>query len=176
MTSRWVIAMLLLGSIAHADPAWKKTKVPEVGMSFMMPGEPTAKVNEIDTLAGNIKAHVYTLLAIKIGPDPVDSVLAFSAFVLPPDGDKRTPQQILEDALAGQLRNTNSTLDKRVAFTFKGYPGLEAYSHSAKGKFRTRMREFIIGRKLFIVQASAAEGAELPAATQGFFDSLEILK
>jgi hypothetical protein len=179
--SRWlVIAVLLLGSNVHADPAWKKTTVPEVGISFMMPGEPTAKVNEIDTPAGKIKARVYTLLAIKIttSPDLVDSALAFHAYVLPtaPDGDKRTPQQILDDSLAGQLQNSNSTLDRRVALTFKGNPGLEAYSHSAKDHMHTRLREFIIGRKLFMVLAVAGEGSELPASTQRFFDSVEFLK
>jgi len=168
-----MIAVLAGGAVAAAaeDGNWKEYVYPGDDFAISAPAEPSLEKRTIHAAGGDSEAHVYAMPAGKNG--------AFMIVVNSrSDSDRRTDQEVLDEARVGVLREANAMVLVQSNVSLGRYRGaqleLESTEPGGKNK-RVSDRFFVVGRKLYQLMALATPGYALPPDTERWLDSFRLV-
>lgn len=171
-----VITLLTLGLSAPAQD-WKSFSYPPDGFVISMPSQPEFSKRDVPTDQGSFELRTYMVdmsaVAVMVGVCDYGSAVA-----------GRDPQDVLQGAEDGALKNSNSHLVRHQKITLGVYPGLEfeadsnpdpskpADSQSPTTHFFARI--YLVGSTLY--QTLAVYPVETPySGTQRFLDSFQLI-
>ena len=162
------LTALLCTAFAYESNGWKEYAYPQDGFSISAPITPKIEREKAQAaVGGNVELHYYGIaLADNSG------FMVVVSPVLP--NDPRSPQQILADAKQGAVDSVSGKLISESPVSFANNPGIQIEFET--GDHHSRNRYYVVGRKLYQLAALAPQGKPIPADTDRFFGSFQLLK
>ncbi len=164
------LSALLCTALAAAfqGNGWKEYAYPQDGFSVSAPVTPKMEREKAQSAAGgNVELHYY---GITLAGD--SGFMVVVSPVLP--NDQRSPQQILAEAKTGAVESVNGKLISETAVSLGGNPGIQIEFEA--GDHHSRNRYYVVGKKLYQLAALAPQGKPIPADTDKFFGSFQLVK
>ncbi len=163
----------LLAPAAAQDSAWSDYIYSGDEFAISAPVAPKLEQQKLRIAGNRADAHIYTM--------PAGGSGAFMVFVTPRDAsDRRSDQQVLDEARIGALRAANAIVLVQSNITLGPYRGsqidLQTQNGEASGKNkRIRDRFYVVGRRLYQLMAIAPAGEPLPVGTGRWLDSFRLI-
>jgi hypothetical protein len=168
-----IIVVAAIGSvlIAHYEELlprhWQTYMAPDGTFSLDLPGKPTIETNQAPLESGG----TITLHSINVA---VGSSAYTCTYVELENASQKSPDQVLESARDGSLRNVQGTLITQNQLTVQGFPGLQFQAH-ARGNSLMDSRMVLAGNRLYMIMAVAADGQNAqPKTVERMFDSFKV--
>jgi hypothetical protein len=147
---------------------WKEYAYPQDGFSVSAPATPKMEREKTQSAAGgNVELHYY---GITLAGD--SGFMVVVSPVLP--NDQRSPQQVLADAKKGAVDSVNGKLISETSVSLGSNPGIQIEFEA--GDHHSRNRYYVVGKKLYQLAALAPQGKPIPADTDRFFGSFQLVK
>jgi hypothetical protein len=168
-----IVGVVVFLFIAHYDEwlprHWETYVSPDGAFSIELPGKAILETSQAP-LEGGGTMFFYTVSVAPSGSS------AFSlAYVENKNVAEKSPDQALESARDGSLRNIQGTLITQNRITVQGFPGLEMQAH-ARGNSFLDSRLLVVGDRLYIIMVVAgSEQDREPKTVQRIFDSFKLI-
>jgi len=151
---------------AAAQPAqWSDYSYAKEGFAVSAPKEPTFSTKTVQTAAGPVEMHFYS---VEVG----NGMLMVITSRLHPK-DKRTAQQVIAESKQGAAAALHGKLTAQKAITLGKYPGTEF--EIAAERTHQRDRVYVANRKIYQVMVIAPIDRPLPVEADQFHKSFHIL-
>lgn len=126
------VLFVALAQVAFADQ-WEKTISQEGNFSVMLPGVSEYRAQNVETEIGKITIHMFLVEADK---GNTAFMLMYSDY---PEAlfDKKSVDQVLDDAAAGAVRNVKGKLQSKSNITYQKLPGRDLTATTSSGSRMT---------------------------------------
>ena len=159
---------LLLACSPPLPEGWIVVAPDETGFRVAMPRMPESRTQSVETPAGTIVMHVYTLdegyrsMSVAYGDYPGGLIEA------------NGPDPILDGARDGAVANLRGTLVSHDRIRSGFHQGRDVAIASPDGELLYRMRFFLIDRRLYQIIAVAKPEEAQGGEVQAFLDSFVV--
>jgi hypothetical protein len=167
-----IVAAIVSVLVAHYDDflpqRWQTYTAPDGAFSIELPSKPTVELSQAP-LEGGGTMTFHLVNSTSKG----NRAYSCSYAELENVGEK-SPDQVLESARDGSLRNVQGTLIAQNQLMVQGFPGLQFQAH-VRGNALMDSRLVLVGKRLYmlIAVAAAGEGSE-PKTVQRMFESFKL--
>jgi hypothetical protein len=170
--------ILLVALVTIAQPvgndgkAWRSYTAQKGGFSIKLPGPPEEEDRKLDAAKGGLSLHVLQVS----GPDIAYSVYYYDLKApLPANARAR----YLEELAHNVVRTWGGKVSTQKAIKYGRHPGRDlAFEHKpagAPGVQSTRLRIYLVGERLYQIQAAAPRGSPNLRDVDAFLDSFSLL-
>jgi hypothetical protein len=168
-----IVAAVLSQIIAHYDQLlpyrWETFNSPDGTFSVSLPGKPVADNGQEISVADGGTTLIH---GVKVSPY-ANSIYECTYFEDPSLGTQ-PPDELLDHARDGGLKNVQGTLIAEKHITVDGYPARDIQAH-ARGNSSYNSRLIIAGNRLYMLMVIDTSGPNRDAKNvQKFFDSFKI--
>jgi hypothetical protein len=169
-----VFAALVAMAVANYDKLlphrWQTYTAPDGSFSVELPGEPAVETTQAPVEGGGTRPM--TLVSVK----PTRSTAYMCSYVEDESFARKSPDEVLESARDGSLRNTQGTAISQKRTTVQGFPALDMQA-SARGNSVVDSRLIVADKRLYIIMAVATVQQDRDVKTfQRMVDSFKIIK
>jgi hypothetical protein len=160
------IALPTLPPTALAQPApvksvWKVFASESGGFSLLMPGDPTENKND-----GVVS---YSVTREK---EAVTYTVSFTDFPVDPTSEKNGIQEAFNGIKDG-IKEEGGTIVDEKSLSLREFPGQELRISMPDGVI-TRVRSYVVDRRLYLVMASTKNERSLQKSLEGFLNSFKV--
>ena len=156
--------------IAHFEDffpySWQTYVAPDGTFSIELPGKAVVETKQVPVEGGTATLHL-------INAASTSNRAYTCSYVEFNKTDQRPPDQILESARDGSLRNVQGTLVTQSQITVQGFPGLQFQAH-ARGNSVMDSRILLVEKRLYMIMGVAPAGHAEPKVVQRMFDSFKL--
>jgi hypothetical protein len=171
MKTPWLPLVVLIAFLTSCQQVtWKEFSSHEGAFSTLMPGTPTEKTQKVNTQAGTIDIHGFTLeqksftYMVSYNEYPDAIVQAASA------------DKILDAARDGGVSNVQGKLLSELIISLDKYPGREIRIEAADGKHTVKTRIYLVKNRLYQVLVVTPKEGSFSNDVTKFLDSFKLLE
>jgi len=164
------LAVTLLASCSLLSQPWVEFTSPDGSFSASFPETPEEQTQSIDTAAGPITLHGFTVdrgyiaYAVMYSDFPSDLIQ---------QGD---PDLLLDGGVDGAVTNVQGNLVSKTTISLDGHPGREFTIESDAQQVTVKGRIFLVDNRLYQVIVVIAEGGSFESETAKFLDSFTLVR
>jgi hypothetical protein len=171
MKSRWLTLVVLIAFLTSCQQAtWKEFSSGEGTFSILMPGTPTEKTQKVNTQAGAIDMHLFTLVQKGVAYLAIYNDYP-EVFVQARNADK-----MLDGARDGAVSSIQGKLLSELIISLDKYPGREIRIEAPDGKHTIQTRIYLVKNRLYQVGVVTPKEGSFSEDVTKFLDSFKLLE
>lgn len=156
---------------APAAGQWQALRDPKSRFAAQFPSKPKYSTQELDTAAGKLTMHQWI---VEVDAGKRAFLLIYADFPGPAAG--ADPKTVLDAARDGGVNNIHGELVQETSIKIDGHPGREFTVRGKAGDTTVvlRVRIYLVGSRLYQLQAVAEEGLMNKKEADKFFASFKL--
>jgi len=170
MIKRWLclsLLFLLVASGCSGEGEWQRFEPDMGGFSILFPGTPEKQTETVPTAGGTIETVFFLVEHEDMGysvnlADYSEASLSESDVAL-----------MLDGARNGAVGNVGGELLEETKITLDGYPG-RALKIAVADEFVVDARFYLVGNRLYVLQAISMGDASISPNVEKFLDSFQL--
>ena len=170
MVKRWLcllLLVLLLASGCGGEKEWRRFE-PEIGgFSILFPGTPEKQTETVPTAGGTIETTFFLVEQEDMGYSV--NLADYSEMSL----SESDVEVVLDGAREGAVRNVGGELLEEAEITLDGHPG-RALKIAVDDEFVVDARFYLVGNRLYVLQAISIGQTSKPSRVEKFLDSFQL--
>lgn len=164
-----LFTLAMVAVLGCQQDSWGEYKSTEGGFSILMPGNPVHNKQTYNTDVGALDINIYGL--------EQEGIAYYVIYMDYPDSlvQQRTPDKFLDNARDEALANGQGKLLSEEAISLNSYPGREIKIERADGKTIETTRMYLVGHRLYGIQAITSRENSSSASVGNFLDSFRLV-
>ena len=162
--------------ITIAQSIWKQFSSPKGKFSILMPGTPKEEKQTVNTKAGTIQVHTFTVARQQEEVQYTVSYIEYPAQYIELLQRNNLVGTALENGKNIAMKNSQGTLVSEKAISLGGYLGKEIH-YTKPGDKIVKHRIYLVNRRLYqiIVETTKTREKHLTKSIAGFLSSFKLL-
>lgn len=163
-----VILVFLAVTASCQGTRWEEFSSAEGAFTVLMPGDPEAQVDTVNTAAGRLDLHSFMV-------EQGDRVYGVSYADYPEVAvEGSDPETMLDGARDGAVANVQGTLLSELIISLEGHPGREIKVEVAGGEYTLQARIFLVDSRLYQILVGTPIDDAFSTDVDRFLDSFAL--
>jgi hypothetical protein len=180
ITHSLFFVLFLLGTFAFTkSDSWYLFESKAFSFKATFPSKPTEKTKVVNSAQGDLTISMFEFIAPKTETEPV-LVYIVSHVEYPVStinsNDKEKLKEFYRKVVDGMVTKVNGKLIKETIINLDGFEGVEARVEMKDGLEFVKLRIFLVGSKMYTVEASTETKNEFNGSINKFLDSFRLIK